>query len=326
MKRKKIMEEVLIILRRRSIKSLKLARKQLSMLQIEENEAREALKDYAKYWNDTTHPGIISIICDAVGGTPEDAVPMQVAMLLLTAAIDIHDDILDQTLMKNGKPTIYGKFGKDTALLLGDALLVESFILLNKYGYDLPKESFKAVIENVETFIFEVGNAHLLEAALKEKLSISPEKYMEILKKKASIMAGLAKIGAIVGNGSIKEIEAFGEYGKILGILIAIREEFVDLFEIDELRNRLKTGCLPLPILYALDDPTVNNILSMLDSDECVPKLIEAIFGNHNVKNLKRLMHNLADQALSIVDQLKLQNQKIIKELRLLVQGTLEDL
>ena len=115
--RRKLMEEILTELARRSKLALSLARKEITAIEVESQDGRGAFEHYAANWTDYTHPGILSIACEAVGGEQSDSLPMQLIILLLTAAIDIHDDIIDETETKNGKLTVYGEFGKDVALL-----------------------------------------------------------------------------------------------------------------------------------------------------------------------------------------------------------------
>ena len=329
LKNEKLMNKVLNILRKRSIKALQIARKQILTMNLEGGKARKALEYYAANWDDITHPGILSLACEAVGGNPDEARPMQVVTLLLTAAMDIHDDIVDQSKIKNGRPTIFGKFDKDIALLLGDAVLLKGFTLLYRYGEGFPPETMRAIINTIENNFFEVGNAHLLETDLRGKLDVIPAKYLHVLEMKASNIAVHAQIGAILGRGSAAEIRTLGKYGKILGTLATLREEFIDVFEPEELRNRMKNECLPLPILYAFKNPhakeTILNILSKSRiSKEDAEKIVNIVFEAKTVKGLRKQMQHLAKEALRSISEV--QNQRIKSCFTLLIQGALEDL
>ncbi len=325
----KLMDKVLNILSERSINALQVARKQILTMSIGEEKARRALEYYAANWNDTTHPGILSLACEAVGGNPDEARPIQVATLLLTAAMDIHDDIVDQSTIKNGRPTVFGKFGRDIALLIGDAVFLKGFILLYRCGESFPPETMKAIINTIQDSFFEVGNAHLLEIDLKGKLDVIPAEYLHVLEMKASNIAVHAQIGAIFGGGSAAEIRTFGKYGKILGTLATLREEFIDVFEPEELHNRMKNECLPLPILYAFKNPHAKEkILNILSKSsifsEDAEKIVNMVFDVEAVKRFRRQMQRLAKEALQSVSGV--QNQRVRSCLTLLIQATLEDL
>ena len=326
----KIMSKVLAVLKERSVKAHGLCRKQLLTMKIESPKAREALEYYVKNWNDITHPGILSLACEAVGGKLETAIPMQAVMLLLSAAIDIHDDIIDQSKFKNGKPTVFGKFGEEIALLIGDALFLKGFIVLNEQSNHFPSETMRKILSTIENSFSEFGNAHLREIDFKKKLEISPDEYLYILESKGATIEVHARIGAIIGRGSDEEIEAIGRYAKILGTLIAIREDFIDIFEPVELQNRIKNECLPLPVLYAFGNPKVKEIIVSLgssskNSKELTEKLVEIVFEDENAQKLIKIMEAFSEEAVDRINQLKM-NEYLRDTLCLLIRGTLEDL
>lgn len=325
---KKLMKKMLSVLGKRSKKSLSLARRQILAMKIESEEGRNAQKHYASNLNDLTHPGILSLACEAVGGGQNDVLHVQVILLLLSAAIDLHDDIIDATKTKNGKPTIYGVFGKEVALLIGDAFWMEAFVSLCRYEKALSPQVIDNIAEVLQKTLSEVGNAHLLENELAAKPSIDPYKYLKIIEKKGSNIELLTRIGAIIGNGSDEAIRALGEYGRILGTLITLREEFIDVFEPEELRNRLQSGVLPIPILFAMQNTaTKEKILKLLHRKPIPLKstedIVRMIFESEEVAELFVMMQRLSEKALATLSA----TQEIHAEtLTLLVKSTLEDL
>ena len=161
--------------------------------------------------------------------------------------------------------TIYGKMGKETALLIGDKFMVKGFVQLHKALENIPLERQRLIMAGVNDFLFEVVDAHVSEAALKaDKWRVKPEAYLEILSEKAADIEGRMKVGAIYGGGSPEEIEALSSVGRNIGILLAIRAEYVDLFETDELSNRVNNECLPLPILYAIKNKALKQKIRMI--------------------------------------------------------------
>lgn len=327
-KKKKIMVQVLDLLQEKSEGALEKAKKGISDEKIETRRACEALKYYVENWNDTTHPGILALICEAVGGNIRNAEPMQIVMLYLTAAMDLHDDLIDQSKVKNGKLTVFGKYGKDITLLLGNAMMVKGFTLLCDRSMGLSPNILEAVTRTIKEDFFELGNANLLEIELKGKLDVSPRRYLTILEKKASSIEVHAKIGAIIGGGSTDEIKALAKYGKTLGMLIILREEFIDIFETEELKCRMKNEILPLPLLYTFKNPEMRSkILNILSkskiSEKNTSEIIEYVFKNENVKELRNYIKNLADTTFSSISTLK---GSAKKNLPLLIKGALEDL
>lgn len=322
---KKIMKD----LRKRSEKSLKMAKEIIQDLKIECHNINEALKYYTKLWNDFAHPGLVSVACEAAGGNPDDSVPMQVVVLLMTAAADIHDDIIDGSKTKYGKPTVFGKFGKDIALLVGDALLIRALTALHELENKFNKEDTDRIWNIIFSRFFELGEAEACEVSVKGNTDVSPEEGQRILEKKASVFEAPMRIGAIVGNGDDKTVDLMGNYGKTLGTLIHIREDFINMFEPDELENRFRNECLPLPMLYAFkDSQTKKEILGYLEkqrlSKKDVERIVDITYAEKNVEMLRNELQFMARKTCASIDELK--SVKLKSLLRLMIQITVDSL
>ncbi len=127
----------------------------------------------------------------------------------------------------------------------------------------------KTILNITKQAFFDIGSAETKEASLRGNLDLMPEEFLEIIKMKVSVAIAAAQIGAIIGNGSCQQIENLGQYAKTLGVLMTLREEFINMFEPDELRNRFKNECLPMPFLCAFQDATLKQkILEVLAKDE----------------------------------------------------------
>ena len=164
-------------LQERSEKGLALASKILLEEKMEPPKLRKACKYYVDNWHGFYHSGLFSMACEAVGGNPDDSLAAQAAVAILAAAFDLHDDILDKSKMsKYESPTIFGKFGIETALLLGDAFLIEGFKILVDSLTNIPEENRKQALQSTKDLLFEVGNAHSLEIYTKQSKNITLRK------------------------------------------------------------------------------------------------------------------------------------------------------
>jgi len=327
--KEKLIEQVQRLLEERSQKSLEIAKKEILQERMECKEINDAFMYYVKNWNDVVHPGLLSIACEAVGGSADETIPIQVVMLLLTAAVDIHDDIIDGSKTKYGKPTVFARFGKDIALLVGDAFLMKALILLHKLEKQFPAEKMDAIWNIINSRFFELGDAEAFEASLKGNINVSPEEYFQILKMKASTSEAHMRIGAIVGGGEQDIVDLIGNYGRTLGILIGIREDFIDVFEPEELQNRIRNECLPLPILYAFKNPqTKKIILDYLSkrkiSDKDAERIVDIIFKEESVEMLRNKVKRLAEEAY--IDISSIPNKNLVSQMKILIKGTIEDL
>jgi len=316
-------------LTKRSRKGLEFAKKTILAEKIEHEKLREALTYYISNWNDFAHPGFFSIAHEAVGGDSGAAVQVQAALAMVAAAFDLHDDIIDNSELKHGIPTVFGKFGKDITILLGNAFLIEGVSLLDKSIERLSQEKRREVLETLKKSLFEVGNAHALELSLKGRFDVAPEECLRVLRMKAASFEADMSLGAIIGGGTIKEIAVLTRYGRILGILATLREEFVDVFEIEELNQRIVSEYLPVPVLYAMQNKdTKKKVQKMFAGRKIkrkdVDELVNLIFKATDVIRLKKRMKEFVDESVQIVS--KLENLKLRKQLESLTSTFLEEL
>lgn len=315
-------------LQRRSKKGLEFAKKSMLTERIENEKLRKALEHYLSNWNDFTHAGLFSIACEAVGGNPDNAVNIQAAISILAAAFDIHDDIIDESGQKHGIPTVFGKYGSTIALLLGDAFLIKGFTLF----YDSIQRSARGktleIVEALQRSLFELGNAHALELNLRGRTDANPEEYIRIIEMKAASVESDMQIGAFVGKGSNKEIASLAKYGRILGTLATLREEFIDIFEIDELNQRIIGKALPVPVLLAFQDPQskleAEELVSKEISGKNAEKLLDVILKSRSVLDLRNRMMSLSAQAIKLSSNVP--NERIRSMLQILAESALEDL
>jgi len=316
-------------LTKRGQKALEFAKVRMKNENMEYTELREALDHYLSNWHDYTHAGLFSLACEAVGGNPDDSVSIQASLAMIAAAFDLHDDILDQSETKHAQPTVYGKFGEELTLLLGNAFLIQGFMFITKTIAENSPSKMQETLLTLKTNLFEVGNAHALELGLKGKKVAEPKKYMDFIKKKAASIEADMCLGAIFGGGTETEIKALSQYGIILGILATLREEFIDIYETEELFQKINIERLPIPLVFAMqNEKTKMEINEIILKGKFSPKdserLIKKVFETKEVKKLKREMEEYATEAIDLL--CILQGKAFRQQLNLLVSSMLEDL
>jgi geranylgeranyl pyrophosphate synthase len=324
-----ITKNLMADLARRGKEGLEFAKKIMQAEKVDYPKLREALQYYLDNWKDFTHSGLFSLACEAVNGDLQVTLPFQASMAIIAAAFDLHDDIIDQSETKHSVPTVYGKYGLEIALLLGNAFWVEGFTLLVTSIAEIAPNKASQTLRILKTNLYDVGNAHGLELGLKGKASVSPAECMQFVEKKAASVEADMRIGAIFGGGTVAEAEILAKYGRIMGILTTLREEFIDVFEVEELVQKIRIKQLPIPILFAMQEPyrrkKINKILANKNiTNEDVEELVELTFESKHVKELKRNMEELVVEATSIL--IGLSNKKVGLQLHQWVSSMLEDL
>ncbi len=273
-------------------------------------------------------PAMLSMACEAVGGDTEKTVPFGEALVFISAAADLHDDVIDQSSEKGPKKTVYGKYGATIALLVGDILLVEGLKKLCESAEGMPKEKSSEIMRLVSEAVIEICAAEALETQLHTKICLTPNEYHEVIRLKAVVPEVSMKIGAIVGNGNRKNVESLGQFGRIYGINSIVIEELIDLLEIQELKNRLKNECPPLPIIYAIQNPEIKTrVLPLLkhNLDESAhKKLVDIVLGSKEIMAFQNILtQNAKNEQTRLTKTIK---GKIGEELKNLLTVPLQSL
>lgn len=163
-------------------------------------------------------PALVALSCKAVGGDIKETVLFGESMILTSAGADIHDDVIDQSLMKGTKLTIFGKFNTAMAILAGDILLFQGFKQLTEASGAIPEEKAKEIVKLFLEAVTEICAAEALEMQLHNKTNITPEDLLAVIKLKAVVPELCTKNGAIIGNGDSKSVKILGAFGRIYGI------------------------------------------------------------------------------------------------------------
>ncbi len=302
----KLMDTFKGIIEKRGKAALEKARQEILNSKYNGGVVSSALKYFARV---TLHgalpvfPALLSLSCEAVGGNIETTTSIGAALELIVDAADIHDDIIDQSQVKYYKKTVYGKFGGAVALLAGDELLAHGLILLYRECESLSKKQKETILHLLFQALAEISQAEAEETKLMKKADVNPQEYFELIIKKAVVPELHCRIGTILGNGDPSAIEALGRYGRTYGIVSLIREEFIDLLDYPELRNRLMNECPPLPLLCALQNSEIKKeVKRLIESSNLTKKdankLVEIVLDSYEVQELKNNLNSRIEEEL----------------------------
>lgn len=166
----------------------------------------------------------------------EECIPFAVAIEMVHNFSLIHDDLpeIDNDDFRHGKPTNHKKFGTATALLAGDGLLNQAYIVISdelKYSSENQyKENIKNKIKAFNEFSKAVDRmivGEYLDTELEGK-QISKEMLEYIHENKTGALLKLCvKMGAIIAGSSEKDIERLSTYAEKIGLAFQIKDDIL---------------------------------------------------------------------------------------------------
>ena len=166
----------------------------------------------------------------------EECMPYAVAIEMIHNFSLIHDDLpeVDNDDFRHGKPTNHKQFGHATALLAGDGLLNQAYIVIsNEILYSIEnqyKENFHNKARAFNEFAKAVDRmiaGEYLDTELEGK-NISKEMLQYIHKNKTGALLKLCvRMGAILANASEKDIERLSGYADKIGLAFQIKDDIL---------------------------------------------------------------------------------------------------
>ena len=169
---------------------------------------------------------------EAVGGDPRDALPAACALEMIHTYSLIHDDLpaMDDDDLRRGKPTNHKVFGEAIAILAGDALLTEAFVLLSDYKTLLPEKAVQLtrVIAEAASYRGMVGGQVVDMLSQNQPADLETVQQMHS-RKTAALISAAAESGALAGKGSEAQVEAMSRYGRSVGLAFQIADDILDI-------------------------------------------------------------------------------------------------
>jgi geranylgeranyl pyrophosphate synthase len=162
----------------------------------------------------------------AVGGVQEHVVPAAQAVELVHAASLVHDDIIDGSPRRRGRPALHVELGVPAAIVVGDLLVLQAFRTL-AVAYDDDSSGMRAVdLLSRLSGLCCVGE--LRELAVTRRRA-SEKEYLAIVEEKtASHFVAAVVVGATVGGASAAALATLEDFARHLGIAYQVGDDLAD--------------------------------------------------------------------------------------------------
>ena len=138
-------------------------------------------------------PMLLTLACGIFSADVQQALPAAAAVEVFHNFTLLHDDIMDNAAVRRGKPSVYAKWGRNVAILSGDAMLIYAYRLLST----VPAELLPQVLTTFNNMALEVCEGQQYDMDFEQKPKGSVVEYMHMIELKTSVLlAGAAGYAA----------------------------------------------------------------------------------------------------------------------------------
>lgn len=218
---------------------------------------------------------LVILSCEAVGGNIEKALPFAVATEFAQTASLIHDDVIDEDILRRGVEAAHQKYGQKMAILAGDLLVAQAVKMIGNHATaELLVRVAEGGIRMCEGEAFDM----LMNADNPEVMT--RESYLKMVERKTvAFIKTATTMGASIGGGNTEQSDALGRYGENLGYAFQIRDDILNIISTKEIAGKSVQSDLiskrcTYPLVYALDAVTTeerNRCLKALASGNVSP-------------------------------------------------------
>jgi octaprenyl-diphosphate synthase len=226
--------------------------------QMKESNLKKIVEHVCNNGGKRIRPVILLLSSEICSGSYRQSLSAALAVEMMHSASLIHDDLLDQGLVRRNLPSAPEKFGQSKALLCGDYLIAKCFEFISPYGERVVRDFGKAGMDMAEGEILDLGL---------DKDNFGESNYFEcIYKKTASLFAISASIGAYTGGADEILAERFNFFGNSLGTAYQIVDDILEFLEVIESKESKFTS-ETLPHVY----------MKNMSKEDAIKKSIDAV-------------------------------------------------
>ena len=180
-------------------------------------------------------PILVLAAAEAAGGQVEHALPAAAAIELIHTYSLIHDDLpaMDDDDFRRGRPTCHKVYGEALAILAGDALLTQAFILLSGEPSSIRADAV-ARLRVINEIAQAAGSRGMVGGQVVDILQEDREVDLATLlylhtHKTGSLIRACLRVGGIISSAGSEQMEALTRYGDRIGLAFQIVDDILDL-------------------------------------------------------------------------------------------------
>lgn len=172
-------------------------------------------------------PLLTLMAADLFGKNAEEVIDAALAIEIFHNFSLVHDDLMDNADLRRGYPTVHKKWSDNSAILSGDALVIEAY----KYIAKVPVSVLPDILELFTTTAMEICKGQQYDMDFEQRLDVTEEEYIEMIRLKTAVLIGCAlKIGAIIAGAPTEDADLLYKFGINIGLAFQLKDDLLDVY------------------------------------------------------------------------------------------------
>lgn len=139
----------------------------------------------------------------------------------------LHDDLMDRSPLRRGKPTVYTLWGDNTAILSGDTM----FALAWRYLLRKEHPRLRDILNTFNETAIEVCEGQQYDMNFEQRDDVTADEYLNMIRlKTAVLLAGALKMGALYAQAPDDDIRHLYDFGIHLGLSFQLQDDLLDAY------------------------------------------------------------------------------------------------
>lgn len=152
----------------------------------------------------------------------------------------VHDDIMDNSPVRRGRPSVYKKYGETAAILSGDVMNICAYNILGKIEN---ASQLQQLLRLFNATAIEICEGQQLDMDFEKKSVIAREQYIEMIRLKTSVLlAACLKAGGIIAGADDRDISYLYDFGLYVGLAFQLQDDYLDTFGTELIIGKLPGG------------------------------------------------------------------------------------
>lgn len=174
-------------------------------------------------------PCLCFLACEAVGGSPRDALPGALAIELIHNFSLVHDDIEDVSILRRNRPAVWSIWGISQGVNVGDGLFALAHLALT--GGDVPPSRMSAAVRALGKTCLALCEGQFLDMRLENVPAIGLDNYMTMIRGKSGALFGCAaQLGGLLGGARTRTVAQLNDFGCVLGEAFQMQDDILGVW------------------------------------------------------------------------------------------------